>query len=481
MIRTATASPDHAAATTSGASSPHPPLRDPILVHRHRHVDRPIHPEPRRDETLERCARAAALVRPDRRAQRLLAQPRSAADVPADRPERREPDHVAGRRDTHRVDPFAEDHADAPALAATPRAAPPPCRCGGGRRGPARRPRAPPSAPPHRRANPCPRGTARRRRPARMAGRPRRRPPRRGTEAAPPPARAPTAWCDTVGPRSAARTVPSSARRATSVFEFPPSTASSRSLTRRTARARRSATNVAPAARQAVDDRRQRIERAGRPAVEQDDGAVTHLRGPARARPPPSPALSGRAPSRRAPRRRRCRGSRAPPARSRREGHRRPRRRAPEPRPRVTPGRVEDRSLRVAHVGRQTLRRSAAASGRGRSCGSPRGASSDATRRARAGSASTHRPCRNHVDRTPAVRQHVEQPAGHPRPVRPVRVLGVERERDPERRRRLGRLGHFSTPVMTTPRVNTRWKTRNRITGISIVISVPACTYAGFR
>ncbi len=53
-----------------------------------------------------------------------------------------------------------------------------------------------------------------------------------------------------------------------------------------------------------------------------------------------------------------------------------------------------------------------------------------------------------------------------------VGMLGVERERDTERRGR----AHFSTPVMTTPRMNTRWKIRNRITGMSIVISVPACT-----
>ena len=61
-------------------------------------------------------------------------------------------------------------------------------------------------------------------------------------------------------------------------------------------------------------------------------------------------------------------------------------------------------------------------------------------------------------------------------PVRPVGVLGVERQRDPERRRRRRRPAHFSTPLMTTPRMNTRWKTRNSITGITIVIRVPAWT-----
>ncbi len=70
----------------------------------------------------------------------------------------------------------------------------------------------------------------------------------------------------------------------------------------------------------------------------------------------------------------------------------------------------------------------------------------------------------------PAVREHVEEPGRHPRPMRTVRMLAVEGERHAEG------IAHLSTPVMTTPRVNTRWKIRNRTTGMSIVISVPACT-----
>ena len=79
------------------------------------------------------------------------------------------------------------------------------------------------------------------------------------------------------------------------------------------------------------------------------------------------------------------------------------------------------------------------------------------------------------MDADAALRQHVEQPCRHARPVGAVGVLGVERQGDAERRRGSDR-AHFSTPVMTTPRTNTRWKTRNRITGITIVIRVPACT-----
>ena len=49
-----------------------------------------------------------------------------------------------------------------------------------------------------------------------------------------------------------------------------------------------------------------------------------------------------------------------------------------------------------------------------------------------------------------------------------IRVLGVEGHRDPEGR------SYFSTPVITTPRMKTRWNIRNRITGTIRVISVPA-------
>jgi hypothetical protein len=54
---------------------------------------------------------------------------------------------------------------------------------------------------------------------------------------------------------------------------------------------------------------------------------------------------------------------------------------------------------------------------------------------------------------------------------RSVGVLGVERQRDAKRIR--GR-AYFSIPVMTMPRMNTRWKTMNSATGTSSVIIVPA-------
>jgi hypothetical protein len=49
-----------------------------------------------------------------------------------------------------------------------------------------------------------------------------------------------------------------------------------------------------------------------------------------------------------------------------------------------------------------------------------------------------------------------------------IRVLGVECQRNAEA------AGYFSTPVMTTPRMKTRWKIRKMITGTIRVIKVPA-------
>jgi hypothetical protein len=54
-----------------------------------------------------------------------------------------------------------------------------------------------------------------------------------------------------------------------------------------------------------------------------------------------------------------------------------------------------------------------------------------------------------------------------------IGMLGVEREGDFHGR-------YFSTPVMTMPRVNTRWKITKRMTGMSRVIIVPAWMNAGF-
>ena len=51
---------------------------------------------------------------------------------------------------------------------------------------------------------------------------------------------------------------------------------------------------------------------------------------------------------------------------------------------------------------------------------------------------------------------------------RAIRMLRVEGQRDPNV------AGYFSTPVITTPRMKTRWEIRNRITGTIRVSSVPA-------
>jgi hypothetical protein len=56
--------------------------------------------------------------------------------------------------------------------------------------------------------------------------------------------------------------------------------------------------------------------------------------------------------------------------------------------------------------------------------------------------------------------------------VAPVGMFGVERQRDAKR-------AYRSTPVITTPRTKKRWKMRNRRTGITIVINVPAWTSPG--
>lgn len=67
----------------------------------------------------------------------------------------------------------------------------------------------------------------------------------------------------------------------------------------------------------------------------------------------------------------------------------------------------------------------------------------------------------------------VEQALLDARVARPVRMFRVERERDSQ-------TGYFSTPVMTMPRTNARWKTTNRMTGMMSVIMLPAWMNAGF-
>src|SRR5205085_3152049 len=64
--------------------------------------------------------------------------------------------------------------------------------------------------------------------------------------------------------------------------------------------------------------------------------------------------------------------------------------------------------------------------------------------------------------------QLVEHLNGPARLRRAVRMLSVEGERYPQQG------GYFSTPVITTPRVNTRWKIRKMTTGTMSVSSVPA-------
>lgn len=54
---------------------------------------------------------------------------------------------------------------------------------------------------------------------------------------------------------------------------------------------------------------------------------------------------------------------------------------------------------------------------------------------------------------------------------RPIGVLGVEGQRDAEAR---PRRAYLSIPVMTIPRMNMRWKMKNRITGMIRVMMLPA-------
>jgi hypothetical protein len=67
----------------------------------------------------------------------------------------------------------------------------------------------------------------------------------------------------------------------------------------------------------------------------------------------------------------------------------------------------------------------------------------------------------------------VEQPLLEPRLGRPVGMFGVEGQGDAQ-------AAYLSTPVMTMPRTNARWKTTNRRTGMMSVIMLPAWMNAGF-
>jgi len=67
----------------------------------------------------------------------------------------------------------------------------------------------------------------------------------------------------------------------------------------------------------------------------------------------------------------------------------------------------------------------------------------------------------------------VEHPFGVLAVVGPIGVLGVEGQCDARR------VGHFSTPVITMPRMNARWARKKTIMGITSVMSVAAWMYCG--
>ena len=67
----------------------------------------------------------------------------------------------------------------------------------------------------------------------------------------------------------------------------------------------------------------------------------------------------------------------------------------------------------------------------------------------------------------------VEDPAGVLAMVRAIGVLGVECQGDAVA------IAHFSTPVMTMPRMKARCAKKKTTTGITIVMSVAAWMYCG--
>ena len=64
----------------------------------------------------------------------------------------------------------------------------------------------------------------------------------------------------------------------------------------------------------------------------------------------------------------------------------------------------------------------------------------------------------------------IENPSGVRPVMRAVGVLGVEGEGDPRA------VAHFSTPVMTMPRMKKRWAMKKTTIGMMIVIRVAAWT-----
>jgi hypothetical protein len=140
--------------------------------------------------------------------------------------------------------------------------------------------------------------------------------------------------------------------------------------------------------------------------------------------------------------------------------------RTAEPRLRVDARVRSDRVLGVADVGGKTGRRQLREAGMGmRMIADQVTLSCDPSRRLRVrfGPAALQEERRPDTGR----RESIEEWLGIPERRGTVRVLGVERQGNPER-------VYFSTPVMTIPLVKTRWKMTNSMTGMSSVIIVPA-------
>jgi hypothetical protein len=138
----------------------------------------------------------------------------------------------------------------------------------------------------------------------------------------------------------------------------------------------------------------------------------------------------------------------------------------PEPRPRVDAQRVADHPFGVPDVRLETLRREQ------RHPGVIEGVTSDEVRAAghsARGLGVRLHPAALDEERGPdlVALQAIEQSLLDARVTRAVRMLGVECQGDSQAR-------YFSTPVMTMPRMNTRWKAMNRRTGTSRVMIVPA-------
>ena len=112
----ATASPAAASSNTSGASLPHAGVSAPssALVQRAGHVCRPAQTEERGHGPLERRARPAAVLRPNRGAECRHPEARATAPVPGDVADGREADLATVGRDRGGVDALAADQPDAP-------------------------------------------------------------------------------------------------------------------------------------------------------------------------------------------------------------------------------------------------------------------------------------------------------------------------------------------------------------------------------